>query len=391
MSAGLSYRAIWWLFVGTALFVGGAAIALAGPREQAQRIHDRIAGVPASEADLLAMENLIAANDYVGAALYATHNRHFYTVTLKNFAAPWTNRDQSAFVPLNDYTALVIGMVKDDVPFDQVLSADMLYVGAGQPLPSAASNAHYEELERRMQGATFNPETQLQQITQSSVYPLPPEATAGAITTRAAAEAFFIAGTNRAMFRFTLMNHMCMDLEQVQDTSLIPDRVRQDVSRSPGGDSRVWLNNCVGCHNGMDPMAQAFAYYNFNDATGSIEYTAGQVQPKYFNNAETFPDGFVTPDDSWENYWREGQNALLGWNANLPGSGTGAKSLGVEFAGSDAFAQCQVKKVFKAVCLRDPVDGTDRSQIAAMVGNFRNNNFNLRNVFAESAAYCRGD
>src|SRR5690606_13847222 len=118
MSAGLSYRAIWWLFVGTALFVGGAAIALAGPREQAQRIHDRIAGVPASEADLLAMENLIAANDYVGAALYATHNRHFYTVTLKNFAAPWTNRDQSAFVPLNDYTALVIGMVKDDVPFD---------------------------------------------------------------------------------------------------------------------------------------------------------------------------------------------------------------------------------------------------------------------------------
>ena len=99
----------------------------------------------------------------------------------------------------------------------------------------------------------------------------------------------------------------------------------------------------------------------------------------------------MTPDDSWENYWREGQNALLGWNANLPGSGAGAKSLGVEFAGSDAFAQCQVKKVFRAVCLRDPVDGTDRSQIAAMVGNVRNNNVHLRNVFAESAAYCRGD
>jgi hypothetical protein len=92
---------------------------------------------------------------------------------------------------------------------------------------------------------------------------LPPDATAGVITTRAAARAFFSAGTNRAMFRFTLINHMCNDLEQVADVSLPPDRIRQDVSRSPGGDSRVFLNNCVGCHTGMDPMTQAFAYYNY--------------------------------------------------------------------------------------------------------------------------------
>ncbi len=390
-AAELSYRGLWWLFIATGLCVSGAAIALAGPREQAQRIHDRIAGVPASESDLQTMTALINANDRVGAALHATHNKHFYTVTLKNFAAPWTNRDQSAFVPLNDYTTLVIGMVKDDVPFNQILSADLLYVGAGQPLPTATSNAHYEELERRMLGPTFDPETQLVATTQSAVYPVPAPATAGAMTTRAAAEAFFIAGTNRAMFRFTLINHLCMDLEQVQDTAIVPDRIRQDVSRSPGGDSRVFLNSCMGCHAGMDPLAQAFAYYNFNDATGSIEYTPGQVQPKYFNNAETFPDGFVTPDDSWDNYWREGQNALLGWNQSLPGSGSGAKSLGEELAGSDAFAQCQVKKVFRNVCLRDPVDADDRSQVDTMVTSFRNNNFNLRRVFAESAAYCAGN
>src|SRR5690606_22108235 len=105
-AAELSYRGLWWLFIATGLCVSGAAIALAGPREQAQRIHDRIAGVPASESDLQTMTALINANDRVGAALHATHNKHFYTVTLKNFAAPWTNRDQSAFVPLNDYTTL---------------------------------------------------------------------------------------------------------------------------------------------------------------------------------------------------------------------------------------------------------------------------------------------
>ena len=133
-----------------------------------------------------------------------------------------------------------------------------------------------------------------------------PAATAGVMTTRAAAEAFFMAGTNRAMFRFTLLNHLCNDLEQVKDISLSPDRIRQDISRSPGGDSRIFMNSCAGCHTGMDPMAQAFAYYNYDTASGSIQYTPGTVQPKYHINANTFKYGYVTPDDHWDNYWRSG-------------------------------------------------------------------------------------
>jgi hypothetical protein len=291
---------------------------------------------------------------------------------------------------LNDYTTLIIGMVINNQPFNEILTADRLYVGAGQPLPSASSNAHYETLETRMREPGFDPISDLVEVPQSTAYSpiLPPTAAAGVMTTRAASEAFFVAGTNRAMFRFTLLNHMCMDLEQVHDTSIIPDRIRQDVSRSPGADSRVFLNNCIGCHAGMDPMAQAFAYYNFNDVSGSIEYTNGTVQPKYFNNEETFADGFVTPDDSWSNYWREGQNALLGWDAGLPGEGTGAQSLGAELAGSRAFAECQVTKVFNAVCLRNPQDGADRSRVDTMTNSFIGNNYNLKQVFAESAEYC---
>src|SRR5690606_11279614 len=110
---------------------------------------------------------------------------------------------------------------------------------------------------------------------------LPYEATAGIITSRAAAQAFFILGTNRAMFRFTLLNHLCRDLEQVHDVTRPPDRIRQDISRSPGGDSSVYNNNCIGCHNGMDPLAQEFAYYDFDIDAGQIIYTPGQVRPKY--------------------------------------------------------------------------------------------------------------
>jgi hypothetical protein len=283
-------------------------------------------------------------------------------------------------------------MVINNQPFDEILTADRLYVQAGQTLPTASSNAHYEALEQRMRAPDFDPLTELVEVQQSTTYTmLPAGATAGAMTTRAASEAFFVAGTNRAMFRFTLLNHMCMDLEQVHDTSIVPDRIRQDVSRSPGADSRVFLNSCIGCHAGMDPLAQAFAYHNFNEVTGSIEYTDGVVQPKYFNNNETFADGFVTPDNSWSNYWREGQNALLGWDVqglSLPGQGTGAKSLGAELAGTRAFAECQVTKVFNTVCLRDPVDATDRGQVQTMTNNFIGNNYNLKQTFAESAEYC---
>jgi hypothetical protein len=182
-----------------------------------------------------------------------------------------------------------------------------------------------------------------------------------------------------------------MDMEQVQDTSIVPDRIRQDVSRSPGGDSRVFLNNCIGCHAGMDPMAQAFAHYTFDPVSSGIVYDASAVQPKYFNNNETFADGFVTPDASWSNYWREGRNALIGWSPSLPGAGSGAKSLGEELAGTQAFATCQVQKVFRAVCLRDPVDQLDRDQVDAMTANFVNTDYNLKNVFAESAVYCMGN
>ena len=381
--------------IGIALFFGVQSITLAGPleREQAFRIHNRLAGVPPSEATLVSMESDILAGNAAAAAQTAMTNPNFYTVTLKNFAAPWTNRDQSVFVPLNDYTTLVIGMVRDDVPFNQILSADLLYVDVNQAaLPAPNNNTHYETLEQSMLQPSFDPQTDLVAATQSAAYGLPGNATAGALTTRAAAEAFFIAGTNRAMFRFTLVNHMCMDMEQVHDTSIVPDRIRQDVSRSPGADSRLFLNNCIGCHAGMDPLAQAFAYYNYDEVMTQLLYTNGSVVAKYFNNDTTFESGFITPDDAWTNYWRQGQNALLGWDVNLPGSGAGAKSLGQELAATTAFAECQVEKVFRNVCLRAPVDAADRSAVSTIVGNFRAGGaYSLRQVFADSAVYCMGN
>lgn len=398
-------------FLLTACLAFGVATGVgAGAREQAKRIHDRLAGVPPTATMLDAMEADISGGNPVAAANQAMSSPEFYRVTLKNFVMPWTNEEQTVFALLNDYTATVIGMIRDDKDFRGILSDNILYTGPN-PGNLVRSNAHYEDLENS--GADL--QAVLTETTQSAVLGLPASATAGIMTTRQGARAFFVDGTNRAMFRFTLLNHLCTDLEQIKETSYPPDRVRQDVSRSPGGDSRIYMNACVGCHNGMDPLAQAYAYYDYEyplDGDGDPDYDAGQlvyngegvididkngnptdtrVQAKYHINANNFEYGYRTPDDRWDNYWRTGPNSMLGWDTNLPAGGEGAKSMGTELANSEAFARCQVEKVFKAVCLRAPVDGADRTQIDSMVASFKGSGYKLKQTFAESAVFCMGD
>jgi hypothetical protein len=381
----------WQIALIGVLLAGFVATAYAGPREQAKRIHDRLAGVPPTDAVLQTMESQIAGGDPSAAAYTAMQNQYFYNVTLKNFAAPWTNRDQSVFVPLNDYIATVIGMVRDDVDFSTLLSADLAYVGRSGIVgaaPAANNNNHFEQLEAN--NVDLSNVNDFVPVAQSSILGIPSSATAGVMTSRAASEAFYVAGTNRAMFRFTLLNHMCNDMEQMLDTKLPPDWIRQDVSRSPGGDSRLFLNNCIGCHSGMDPLAGAYAYYNWNEETGVLEYTPGSVQPKYFNNDLNFPQGFRTVDDAWENRWRAGQNAYLGFDNSLPGRGNGAKSLGQELGRSQAFASCQVRKVFKAVCLREPENQADRDAVNTITNTFRSTGYQMKQVFADTAVHCMG-
>lgn len=378
----------------------------AGPREQAKRMHDRLAGVPPTAEVLNQMATSIEQGDVNAAAYLAMENPAYYSVTLKNWVTPWTNEDSNVFAPLNDYTATVIGIARDDVDFRQILSGNIIYVGQSSlNLPAYAidNNNHYQAME----DAEINLKENLIESTQTAVSGLPAEATAGVMTTRAAAKSFFKDGTNRAMFRFTLINHMCTDLEGLKDTSRSPDRIRQDVSRSPGGDSRIFINSCVGCHSGMDPLAQSFAYYQYSYDTendpdglnGYLSYNAqGQVDPetgtrvqaKYLINSNNFPFGFITQDNQWHNYWRDGLNKNLGWDESLPTSGFGAKSMGQELANSMQFAQCQVKKVFNNVCLREPQDSADRAQIDTMTSSFRSNGYRIKQVFADSANYCKG-
>jgi hypothetical protein len=366
--------------------------AFAGPREQAKRIHDRLVGSPPAAATLDALAAKVAAGDALGAALDATANPAFYNTTVRELATPWTNRDRSVYADLNDSTATVIGMVRDDVPFDQVLYEDIVYIGsnAATAVPyGQADNNHYVDLQQNR--VDLSNTANLVRRTQSGRpgAAIAAAQTAGIMTTRGFAEAFLIAGTNRAAVRFATLNLLCMDMEDFRDVTAWPDRIRQDVSRSPGGDSNLFLNDCLGCHAGLDGLAGAFAFYDFDDTAAQLVYTPNAVQPKFLKDANTFPFGYATLGDSWINYWRSGPNAFVGWNG--AGSGAGAKSLGQELASTRQFSECQVRRVFEKVCYRPPNGAADLQAVTTIANGFEANNRNLRRVFAETAVYCMGE
>ncbi len=158
--------------------------------------------------------------------------RAFYSVTLKNFVTPWTNRDQTVFAPLNDYTATVIGMVRDNVAVQhRAVGRHPLY-GQRRRTPAVSAvrttitTPAAEDAEREPEAALPADHAE-RRVRHSS------RRHRGSHDDARRVGAFFIAGTNRAMFRFTMVNHMCRDMEQLADTTRPPDRIRQDVSALP--------------------------------------------------------------------------------------------------------------------------------------------------------------
>src|SRR6266404_3993010 len=159
-----------------ALLFGATALAANPTADQATRMYNRIAGVPPAAAVLANM----TATDPVSAALLATNDPAFYNDTIRNLAAPWTNRDQSVFVPLNDYTATVVGMVRDDLPFNTLLSADLVYIAdaaSGVPAYSPTNNDMYQSMDTN----NVDLKAHLVPSTQSALSGIPSTATAGAM------------------------------------------------------------------------------------------------------------------------------------------------------------------------------------------------------------------
>jgi len=355
---------------------------MAGPREQAWKLHNRLAGIPPKQDVLNDMSAAISQGDPEAAARIAMENPSFYNITLKNWIKPWSNRDQTPRVPMNDYVATILGVIRDDTPFDKILYDDIIYIvdDATLPVYSNTDNNHYRNAET--QNLDFRDTLVVRK--QSDITGTPAAGIAGVTTTRNAGENYFSAGTNRRVNRFIFMNYLCKDYEDLHDITIPDFRVARDVERNPGGDSRTYKNRCVGCHAGQDGLRGAYAYYNFTG--GRLAYTPGQVQGK-MNQNNYFPQGFVTTNDGWINLWATGQNASVGWRGAT--SGSGAQSIGMMFAKSKAFSQCMARKVFKLVCMKDAVNPDDVTKITALATEFESNNkYSMKDLIAKTSVGC---
>lgn len=368
--------------------------AIAGPnRQKAYDLHNRLAGVPPSSTVLDDMEKKLDSNDFKGAAQLATANKSFLEIVVRNFAAVMTNVDQSAKVPLNDMIATIIGAVRDNLPYSSLLWDDILYVGTGtvaggDPAPtgtnvySPANNNHYVEVER-----LGDLDQRLVKVSQKSMTGIEP---AGLYTTRGWGEAFLKDGTNRRSYRFTHVNFFCADLEDRMDTQLPESRIRKDVDRVPGGDSKLFHDKCMGCHTHMDGNTGAFAYYDYNATTGRVVYTPDVVAAKYLIHSDTYEDGYNTVDDSWINFLPKGLNASMGFkgvDAKGEIRGKGLVDFGKMIGSADEFARCAVKRAWASVCLARP-RFSDSEKVESLAKGFAGDNYNLKNLFVSTAEVC---
>lgn len=352
-------------------------------KARAWKIYNRIAGVPPAPGVLSSMETMIASGKVKEAAFKAMDDAGFYNITLKNWIKPWSNVDRTNRVPLNDYVATAIGIIRDNIPFDQVIYGDHLYIAGATtpgtiPAYSKKDNNHYQRLE----DTRTSLKDYLVRVSQSKTTGITDSA--GVLTSRAAGAAFFSAGTNRRATRYTFMNFLCRDFEALHDINISDYHVRRDVERNPGGDSRTYKNKCVGCHAGQDALGGAFAYFDYEG--GELKYNEGVVAPKINKNV-SYTEGWITRDNSWINTWAEGQNSSLGWPSM--NKGHGVRELGIMLSRTRAFAECMSSKVYELVCLRTPSTDADKKSMRLLADIFQQDeNFNMKNLIAETASVC---
>ena len=246
-------------------------------KSTAMLIYNRITGVPPTPEVLTQMVGLVQAGKIEEAAELAMNNPNFYNLVLRSMFTGWSNVSGDVGTDLNDMVATLIGLVRDDIPFGEVLWGDHLYVGAdtqqqgagtqqqenGTPPYALNSNAHYVAIQDE------NLKEILQQKKQSEMDgALPDKAIAGVLSTRGFAEAYFSAGTNRRATAFVMKHFLCHEMEMLHDTDEIrEDFIRQDVDRAPGKDHALFKGRCLGCHAGMDALSGWSVYYDFRNIT----------------------------------------------------------------------------------------------------------------------------
>jgi len=365
-------------------------------RQRARVIFTALTGVPVSidDARLVQMESLIAAGNERGAAAIATGDAAFYDVRLRDIGRRLSTRDELRTAPLSDFVATYVGVIRDQRDARDLLTGNFYYradaakvglngapaVRGDEAQHIVLSNDHYDDITAgnyslygvltRVDGQktyTGDPDEggSLQPITDA----------AGLISSRAFMMAHADAGTMRRPLEFSFRQFMCVPMESWMDASRPDDWIGRDVDRYPGGSNQTYQVTCKACHTQMDAFRGAFAYFDWDD--DRIEFRPGQVNNRMNRNANVFPQGRATADNSWLNYAQAPKNVdQFGWRG--PASGSGLNEFGRLLANSKGFSRCMARQLFTDICNRKP--GAAEEAAIRAFGDDLESDYNLKNL-----------
>jgi hypothetical protein len=380
-------------------------------QERAALLYKRLTGVktPIDNPILGQMAQKIESGDVKGAAKLATGETGFYNITVRDFASRMSTRDETVNAGLNDMVATFIGVARDDISAQELLTGNYSYVG--DPAKTAVdndlikdflkSNNHYDQLDKLgydLSAVLVKRDQQKLYNGKGGVVDNPDPA--GVLTSRAFLAAHAVAGTNRRIVEFTFREFLCVPMQLWADATGPDAMIGRDIDRFPAGDNQKFRVTCRSCHSNMDGLRPAAARLDFSagyvkhalvvaSGTGGDDDEATMAQnpagiaAKYNQNENVFPGGNIVRDTRFNNYANRGLNAsYFGWKGEL--TGVGMHDFGKMISLADAFPRCMAKRAYRSVCKREPAS-FDQDMINKVAKDFADNGYKLRDLFENVA------
>ncbi len=298
----------------------------------ARRLFERITGVKIASGDerVSKMAGLLAKGKPNSAINIALNDPSFTNVRARNFALQLSNKANSLNVNLDDMSALITGIIRDDIDFREILTAHYHYELSNGHSYKNNFNMLLENNFAEAEGLylardyvyTYDrrlPDLHLglektsgmfvpisyntgklnkiyskpgrkdglvdESMVQTERHPDP----AGILTTRGFGASQYSGGTNRRPVEFVVRNFLCSSMGEIANNMASDAYVGKDVSRFPGGNHQTYLNSCKSCHTVMDSFRGAFAKSDFKQLSGQFGENAalfhGDFGIKYYTQA----------------------------------------------------------------------------------------------------------
>lgn len=263
----------------------------------AKKIYERTTGVKISLKDSVVeqMAKEIKNNNLVGAAKIATQSPAFTNVRARNFALRLSNKSNSVGVDLNDMATMIIGIIRDDEDFREILTSknhyqiknitfykNYLEFSARNPATEADDKILdlHQNIEKISKPpfimttinagkvAAIGAETLTQseknvKISEQGIELKENPDPAGILTTNYFAQSQFSGGSNRRGVEFVVKNFLCSSMPEIGNPNASDAFVGRDVDRFVGGSNSNYVNNCKSCHTVMDGLRSAFAKVDY--------------------------------------------------------------------------------------------------------------------------------